>query len=158
MFSGPAAGGLGGTSGNWSDQQPERGGTAPGYRVPAGVTSAGSFQPSRDFDAHNLQLLVDTTAPPAAGGRGADCPCFPVSCSSSRGTGQQQRLNQPGRHHRRALSCQGLFPAGHANRILHWQGTTLALPSPPAGGQGVTISGPLRFTNRPTPAQKKTQN
>ena len=41
----------------------------------------------------------------------------------------------------------------------HWPAAAATKPTgPPAAGQGVTISGPLRFTNRSTAAQEKTQN
>ncbi len=52
-------------------------GSLPGWQA------AGSLRPSRNFDARNPRFLVDTTDLPAAGGRGGDCQCFSVSCSSS---------------------------------------------------------------------------
>ena len=66
-------------------------------RVLSGVTSAGSFQPSRNFDAHNTRFSVDTTAPPAAGGRGRNASVFPCFAAATPTGQQQQRLNQPGR-------------------------------------------------------------
>ena len=77
-----------------------------------------------------------------------------------RGTGQQQqRLNQPGRHRRRALSflpgtflgCSG---KPHPALARDHSGFT----GPPAGGMPLKSCVSCRFANRPTAAQEKIQN
>lgn len=135
MFAACSWGGQGEHSGNWPDQQPDR--------VLSGVTSAGSLRPSHNFSARNTRILVDTTAPPAAGGRGADCQCFSVSCSSrphwsaAAATKPAGPPAPPGH----SLACQVLPPAAHLNRTLHWQGSTLALPGRRQGGRGSQSQG-----------------
>lgn len=154
MFAGPAAGGRGSTPGTGRDQQPDRGALRRGIGSPAGVTSAGSFQPSRNFNARKPRFPVDTTALPAAGGRGADCQCFSVSCSSRPHWSAAAATKPTGPPSPRGTVLpKVLYPAGHPNRTLHWQGSTLALPGRRQGGQGVTISGPLRTANRTPAAQ-----